>query len=199
MNSTEAMTIIASINAFWPKAQIEGETAKLWALEIFDLPFEPTMSAVRRLARSQKWPPALAELLEIASPPEPRPDAGPLFRRMMFALNLNDRDRVEHCSPLIFATLDRIGGWSALIGRDPTDPKGFHLREFRVEMNAVLDMVDSGQLELPEWSPMERPALRAVPDEPPSMDPEALDRNMAMLKAAMARLGAGPVEPEEGE
>lgn len=51
------------VSAYFPRAELPEPTIMAWAGELLDLEYEDTVQAVRELARTSHFPPALAEIV----------------------------------------------------------------------------------------------------------------------------------------
>lgn len=82
MKRSEALALVALMQAAWPFREFPQETVNLYAEEL--LPFDAALTGegIRFLIRTKKYLPSVAEVLEVAVPtprPElPAPDREPL-------------------------------------------------------------------------------------------------------------------------
>lgn len=61
MNPREAVDLVQKMLVAWPRLSMEKEQAAFYAEQIVDLPLEQSMQALVELARSNTFPPSVAE------------------------------------------------------------------------------------------------------------------------------------------
>lgn len=67
MKPSEAIEVLALVQASWPHMKLPDETVKAWAFELIDYEAVDAATGIRDLARFQTRPPALADLLGAAT------------------------------------------------------------------------------------------------------------------------------------
>ena len=192
MNAQESHTIVQSINTFWRKpngeACLDKHTAKLWLAELSDIPAADVLGAIRKLAKTQKWRPALSEIIEASGHGAASVDVHAMFASVRSAMNLygaTEEDKADaFVSPLTLAAVRRWGGWRTLRGKAKDDPHGFQVREFAEIVEDVRSMVASGQMRLEERKAIapapEAKQLAPAPHRPP-VDEERLESQFAAI------------------
>lgn len=62
MTVQESLQLMAMIQAAWAQAPLTETQVGVWRSLLTDLPYEPAVAAVRRLAGTMKWRPSIAEI-----------------------------------------------------------------------------------------------------------------------------------------
>lgn len=149
MNSQETHTALQFLNDSWAHKPLADGTAKIWGLELRKHPAAQVMGALTQLARTSKWRPSLAEILELVEPPDPGPDISAAFADVLHRSKFRVLGRKgEMLAPEIAETVRRLGGWVA-VGQWSDSELHWRRKDFERVAAEVRASVDSGALALP--------------------------------------------------
>ncbi len=138
MNGTEAKNVIHAINTFWRQHPLDEPAAKLWMMELVDFDFDDVMAVIRSLARTQKWAPALAEIIGPLATDD-RQTPAELFNLVKQLAGSSDETRAKCLPPEGHEAVKRMGGWSR-IGMSTERDMHTLRREFERELAHVRTM-----------------------------------------------------------
>ena len=121
MSRTQTMSLsqfMKTYNGYWKTQRgdpaLGVETARLWLAELSDIPAPRLMEAMRRLARSNKWPPSLSELIASATPAASYLNASEVYRKLRAAANIHGPRAGKMVSPGLNAIAKEAGDWPAI-------------------------------------------------------------------------------------
>ena len=123
---------------------MNDESARLWSVELVEHPFAETASAVRKLARSSKWPPSLAEVLEMVAPKVGMSASEAFAATMASVLPHRASERHKYIPAACMEAVRSLGGWS-VIALWKRENMGIHQREFERVYSEGVELAEKRQ------------------------------------------------------
>lgn len=117
MNERQALEVVHKMLVAWPRLSLEKEQIRFFAEQLLDLPAEPTIAALTRLARSNTFPPSLAELRQTTYAVLNGETAQTAWQQIMESLQAAGSGSIDFppsLSDLARSTLEAIGGYHRL-------------------------------------------------------------------------------------
>lgn len=152
MANDEVTRILAFIGECWAGKPLSKVAVGIWGAELVRYEYNAVMAVLRRMVRTHKWRPSLAEILAPLEGHSER-DATAAFANVWEQINRRPRD----VTALEDETVRRLGGWHT-IGQWRTDEAHFHRQRFIETYN---DVCDSQQRE--SLRELAAPPNRALP------------------------------------
>ena len=117
---TRTAEAYAILRAAYPKWSLDGAQLVVWAKLLEDVPGDELVRAATQHARTSKWPPTVAELRELATPPKMEGiEAWDEIQRAL--IRYGPDDAVPWSSPAVETAVRAVGGWKTLANGTPID------------------------------------------------------------------------------
>lgn len=117
MNKEEFATFAAALRTYYPRETLlpNKQAAELWYMELQDLPYNVTMTALRKHVHTHKWSPSIAELREMAAEVQygEQADWGEGWQQVLNAIRFQgmhrEREALETMDDITRAAVERLG------------------------------------------------------------------------------------------
>ena len=135
MKNDEIREAMQFLNSSWPQKPLEGATVRIWGQQFVPYENADVMRVLLGLARSSKWRPSLAEILELLEP-DTSEQASAAFGSLRLAFIAPPGQRDAAVTSRTAETVRRLGGWS-IVGQWKRENYGIHQREFERVYNEI--------------------------------------------------------------
>lgn len=196
MTEQEATKLVALVTGMWPRPEFTDPELTAWRMALADLDYNAAVSALKRLHRTLKFRPTVAELFEIALADD-IDDRLPPFERCIDQLRAwVSRGRWAPGEPheLTVAAADGIGGLYAwrTAPDENYDPRGYQhtIRRMRETYDAARAQLRSRALQTDEAGRERLLGPKPTPRAPGRLSPAERARARKRLIAARDELAA---------
>lgn len=137
MTPEQTDSIVSFLNEAWPQRPIGPMTAGIWGSALAKFPHEQVAAVLTRLVHTEKYRPALSDLLTELQPPAVGETASEAFTKVWAEMGRVGRGGKPELSDRAAKAVKHMGGWETIccIWQQPSIH--FHRKEFTREFDQL--------------------------------------------------------------